>query len=169
MDLDDIDASLLATLSSVAILLYNELDFFLGEFLFRHANEGAGSNVDRRGIGVKLVFTRCTPLVAKLQLSSKLCAMLVANLSGTGKARDEAIVPNAYSAGGGVVLGVGVENVANVARAELDQSGTALCALLVEVYEVIANMVVVGLFDGHWQHDKAVSQFHVADLKRLVQ
>lgn len=169
MDLDDVDASLLAALSSIAVLLYNELDFFLGEFLFRHTNEGARSNVDRRGIGVKLVFTRCTPLVAKLQLSSKLCAMLVANLSGTGKARDEAIVPNAYSAGGGVVLGVGVENVANVARAELDQSGTALCALLVEVYEVIANMVVVGLFDGHWQHDKAVSQFHVADLKRLVQ
>ena len=68
-----------------------------------------------------------------------------------------------------MVLGVSVENVANVARAELDQSGTALCALLVKVYEVIANMVVVGLFDGHWQHDKAVSQFHVADLKRLVQ
>jgi hypothetical protein len=169
MDLDDIDASLLAALSSVAVLLYNELDFFLGEFLFRHANEGAGSNVDRRGIGVKLIFTRCTPLVAKLQLSSELCAMLVANLSGTGKARDEAIVPNAYSASGGVVLGVSVENVANVARAELDQSGTALCALLVKVYEVIANMVVVGLFDGHWQHDKAISQFHVADLKRLVQ
>lgn len=49
--------------------------------------------------------------------------MLMANLKRCGKAGDEAIVPNAYSAGGGVVLGVGVENVANVARAELDQSG----------------------------------------------
>lgn len=52
-------------LAASPVLLYNELDFFLGEFLFRHTNEGAGSNVDRRGIGVKLVFTRCTPLVGK--------------------------------------------------------------------------------------------------------
>lgn len=118
---------------------------------------------------MKLVFTRCTPLVGKAAAEQRALRHAYGKPRGTGKARDEAIVPNAYSAGGGVVLGVGVENVANVARAELDQSGTALCALLVEVYEVIANMVVVGLFDGHWQHDKAVSQFHVADLKRLVQ
>ena len=169
VNLDDVDAGLLATLSGFAVLLDNDLELFLGEFLFRHTNEGAGCNVDGRSVGVKLVFTRCTPLVAKLQLSSKLCAMLVANLGGAGKARDEAIVPNAYSAGGGVILGVGVEDVANIAGAELDQSGTALCALLVEIYEVIANMVVVGLFDGHRQHDEAVSQLHVADLKRLVQ
>lgn len=169
MDLDDVDASLLAALSSFAVLLDYDLKFFLGEFLFRHANEGARCNVDGRSIGVKFVFTRCTPLVAELQLSSELCAVLVANLCGAGKAGDEAVVPNAYSAGGGVILGVGVEYVANIAGAELDQSGTALCALLVKVYEVIANMVVVGLFDGHRQHDEAVSQLHVADLKRLVQ
>ena len=59
------------------------------------------------------------------------------------------------SAGGGVVLRVGVETVANVARADLDQTGTALCALLVKVYQVVANMVVVGLLDGHWQHDES--------------
>ena len=32
MDLDDVDASLLAALSSIAVLLYDELDLFLGEF-----------------------------------------------------------------------------------------------------------------------------------------
>ena len=169
MDLDDVDAGLLAALSSVAVLLHNESDLFLGEFLFGHADEGAGGNVDGGSVGMQLVFTGCAPLVAELQLSCELCAVLVANLGGTGKAGDEAVVPNAHSTGGGVVLRGGVENVADVAGAELDQSGTALCALLVEIYEVVANMVVVGLLDGHRQHDEAVSQLHIADLKRLVQ
>ncbi len=169
MDLDDVDAGLLAALSGVAVLLHNESDLFLGEFLLGHADEGAGGNVDGGSVGMQLVLTGCAPLVAELQLSCELCAVLVANIGGAGKAGDEAVVPNAHGTGGGVVLRGGIENVADVAGAELDQSGTALCALLVEIYEVVANMVVVGLLDGHRQHDEAVSQLHIADLKRLVQ
>ena len=94
--------------------------------------------------------------------------MLAANFSGAGKTRNKAVVPNTYCTSGGVILRLGVENVANVARAKLDQSCTALCALLVKVHQVIANMIVVGLLDGHWQHYETISQLHIADFKRLI-
>lgn len=94
--------------------------------------------------------------------------MLVANFCGTSKTWDEAVVPNTYSTSGGVILRLGIEYVANVARAKLDQSCTALCALLVKVHQVVANMIVVGLLDGHRQHNKTITQLDVADFKRLV-
>ena len=94
--------------------------------------------------------------------------MLVADLCGAGQAGDETVIPNADGTRGGVILRMRVEHVADVAGTELDQGCTALRALLVEVDEIVTNMVVVGLLDGHRQHDEAVAQLHIADLERLV-
>ena len=168
MNLDDVDASLLAAKSCFAVLLNYDSNFFLGEFLFRHAYEGTRNYVLGRSVGVKFIFTSCAPLVAELKLSGQLCAMLVANFCGAGKTWDKAVVPNAYCTSGGVILRMRIEYVANIARAQLDQSGTALCTLLIEVHQVVANMIVVGLLDGHWQHNKTITQLNVADFKRLV-
>lgn len=68
-----------------------------------------------------------------------------------------------------MVLRLGAEAVAHIARPDLDQTGMALCALLVKVHQVIGHVVVVHLLDGHRQHHETVAQLDIADLKRLHQ
>ena len=95
--------------------------------------------------------------------------MLVAHIGNALEAGDELVVPDAASTGGGVILRRGVEAVAHVCRTDFNQADTALSALLVEVHQVIGDMVVVYLLDGHRQHDEAVLQLHVTDLEGLQQ
>ena len=168
MDLNDIDASLLTTKSSVTILLNNQLDFFFGEFAFWHTNERTRNNVFRRSVAQKLMSAIWTPLIAELQLSSELSAVLVANLRGAGQTWNKAVVPNTYRTSSGVIFRMGVKTVANVARAELDKSSSTFCTLFVEITQVIAYMIIISFLDSHRKHDKAISQFHIADFKRRV-
>ena len=166
MNLDDVDASLLATLSSFTVLLNDELDLVDGEFALRHTYERTRNNVFRRSIAQKLRVAIRTPLVAELQLSSELSAMLMASFCGTGKAWDKAVIPNTASTSSGVVFRMGVETVANIARTDLDKTSPTDCALLVEIDQVVANGIVIGFLDGHWQHDETIANLYVADFKR---
>lgn len=166
MDLDDVDASLLAALSSFTVLLNDELDLVDGEFALRHTYERTRNNVFRRSIAQKLRVAIRTPLVAELQLSSELSAMLMASFCGTGKAWDKAVVPNTASTSSGVVFRMGVETVANIARTDLDKTSPTDCALLVEIDQVVTNGIVIGFLDGHWQHDETIANLYVADFKR---
>ena len=166
MDLDDVDASLLATLSSFTVLLNDELDLVDGEFALRHTYERTRNNVFRSSIAQKLRVAIRTPLVAELQLSSELSAMLMASFCGTGKAWDKAVVPNTASTSSGVVFRMGVETVANIARTDLDKTSPTDCALLVEIDQVVTNGIVIGFLDGHWQHDETIANLYVADFKR---
>gem|GEM_PF-7036456 len=50
MNLDDVNASLLAALCSFAILLNDELNLFFGEFTLRHTYERTRNNVFRRSV-----------------------------------------------------------------------------------------------------------------------
>lgn len=166
VDLDDIDASLLAALSSFAVLLYDKLDLFFGELALWHTNEWTRNDVFRRSVAQQLRLAIGTPLIAELQLSCKFCTMLMACLCGTGKTWDKAVIPYAARTSGGVIFRMSVEAVAYIARTDLDKTSTTDCALLVEIDQVVANCIVIGFLDGHWQHDETIANFYVADFKR---
>ena len=166
MDLDDVDTCLLATLSCFAILLYDELDLVNGELALWHADERARDNVFRRSVAEKLGVTIRTPLVAELQLSCEFCTVLMTSFCGTGKTWDKTVVPYTACTSSGVILRMGVKTVAYIARTDLDKTSSTDCALLVEINQVVANGIVIGFLDGHWQHDETIANFYVADFKR---
>ena len=169
VDLDDVDAGILAAAGGLAVLLDDLGDLLFGVLALGHAHERAGGHVLGRSVGQKRIVARGTPLVAQLQLGGNLGSVLVAHLGDALEAGDELIVPASAGAGGRVVLRLGAEAVAHVARPDLDQTGMALCALLVKVHQVVGHVVVVHLLDGHRQHHETVAQLDIADLKRLHQ
>ena len=163
MNLDDIDARILGALGGLAVLLHDDGDLLFGVLAFGHSHERAALNVFGRSIRQQRVISRCTPLVAQLQLNSHLGAVLVANLGDTLETGDELVVPNTAGTGGGMVLRLGVEAVAHIGAANLDEAHAALGALLVEVNQVVGHMIVVDLLDRHGQHDEPIAQLDVAD------
>ena len=169
VDLDDVDAGILAAAGGLAVLLDDLGDLLFGVLALGHAHERAGGHVLGRSVGQKRIVARGTPLIAQLQLGGNLGSVVVAHLGDALEAGDELIVPASAGAGGRVVLRLGAEAVAHVARPDLDQAGMALCALLVEIHQVIGHVVVVHLLDGHRQHHETVAQLDIADLKRLHQ
>jgi hypothetical protein len=166
VDLDDVDTSLLAAFSCFAILLYDKLDLVDGELALWHANKRARNNVFRRSVAEKLGVAIRTPLIAELQLSCELCTVLVAGFCGTGKTWDKTVIPYTACTSSGVILRMGVKTVAYIARTDLDKTSSADRALLVEINQVVANGIVIGFLDGHWQHDETIANFYVADFKR---
>ena len=169
VDLDDVDAGILAAAGGLAVLLDDLGDLLFGVLALGHAHERAGGHVLGRSVGQKRIVARGTPLVAQLQLGGNLGSVLVAHLGDALEAGDELVVPASAGAGGRVVLRLGAEAVAHVARPDLDQTGMALCALLVKVHQIVGHVVVVHLLDGHRQHHETVAQLDIADLKRLHQ
>ena len=169
MDLDDVDAAVLGALGRFAVLLHHDGDLFFGVFALGHAHERAAGNVFGRSVGQQRVGAARTPLVAQLQLRGHLRAMLMARLGDALPTRVELVGPNAAGSGGGVILRLGIEAIADVRAADLDQAHAALGALLVEVHQVVRNMIVVDLLDRHGQHDEPVPDLHPADAERFQQ
>ena len=132
MDLDDVETGPHGAARGLAVLLHHDGDLFGGVLALGHAHERAGGHVLGRSVGQKRIVARGTPLVAQLQLGGNLGSVLVAHLGDALEAGDELIVPASAGAGGRVVLRLGAEAVAHVARPDLDQTGMALCALLVK-------------------------------------
>ena len=167
VDLDDVDAGILAALGGCAVLIDHDRDLFLGVLALGHADERTAHDVLGRSIGQQRIVARGAPLIAELQLSGDLGAMSVAHIGNALEPGNELVVPDAASTGGGVILRRGVEAVAHVGRTDFNKADTALSALLVEVHQVVGDMVVVHLLDGHRQHNEAILQLHIADLEGL--
>ena len=169
VNLDDVDAGLLGAAGRLAVLLHDLGDLLFGVLALGHTHERAGRHVGRRRVGQQRHIAAGTPLVAELQLGGHLRTVLVGHLGHAGEPGDELIIPDAAGTGGRMVLRLGAEAIAHVARPDLDEAHAALGALLVEVHQVVGDVVVVHLLDGHRQHHETVAQLDVADLERLQQ